>query len=114
MPRPTFAGGELLRAHASPSRERVVVSPDAVPFVREGRSLFARFVQRADPALAPGMSALLVDGQDELLAVGRLLLAPHEMRTLRRGVAVRVTAHRHAPSEPLDAEANDEHDPGEL
>lgn len=99
IPRPTFAGGELLRHHAPAPKERVVVSPDAVPFVEQGRSLFARFVAGADPGLAPGMSALLVDGNDRLLAVGRLLLAPHEMPLLRRGVAVKVTAHRRAPEE---------------
>ncbi len=114
IPRPTFAGGDLLRTHVPPSRERVVVATDAVPFVREGRSLFARFVQGADPTLVPGMSTLLVDEQDELLAVGRLLLAPHEMRTLRRGVAVRVTGHRHTPSEPLNDEATNRADPTEL
>lgn len=79
-----------------------MVHEDAVPFVREGRSLFSTFVVQADPALVPGASALLVDEHDEYLAVGRLLLAPHEMGRLRRGVAVRVTAH--ARSRPVEAE----------
>ena len=81
-------------------RGRVVVAEDAVPFVREGRSLFARFVVASDPALAPDQTALLVDRSDELLAVGRLVLAPHEMSGLSRGVAVRVTAHAKAPVPP--------------
>jgi len=97
LPRPTFRGAELLHAHLAPGRFRVVATDDAVPFVREGRSLFSKFVASADPALVPGSSTLLVDGSDELLASGRLLLAPHEMARLRRGVAVRVTAHRARP-----------------
>ncbi|MGA8710327.1 MAG: tRNA guanosine(15) transglycosylase TgtA [Thermoplasmata archaeon] len=93
IPRPTFRGGVHLHAKLAPGRERVVVHADAVPFVREGRSLFSTFVMQADPALVPGASALLVDENDVLLSVGRLVLAPNEMGRLRRGVAVRVTAH---------------------
>ncbi|MFY9717813.1 MAG: tRNA guanosine(15) transglycosylase TgtA [Thermoplasmata archaeon] len=97
VPRPTYRGGALLREAAPPGRHRVVVADDAVEFVREGRSLFSRFVVSADPALVPGSSALLVDRSDTLLAIGRLLLAPHEMGRLRRGVAVWPTAHAKRP-----------------
>jgi 7-cyano-7-deazaguanine tRNA-ribosyltransferase len=101
IPRPTFRGATRLHALLDPGRERVVVRPDAVPFVREGRSLFSAFVVQADPALVPGASALLVDENDTFLSVGRLLLAPNEMARLSRGVAVRVTAHaRSRPPEP--------------
>jgi len=96
VPRPTFRGATRLHAGLPPGRERVVVNSDAVPFVREGRSLFSPFVVQADPALVPGATALLVDENDAFLAVGRLVLAPHEMGRLRRGVAVRVTAHAHS------------------
>jgi len=102
IPRPTYRGAVRLHAELAPGRERVVVLEDAVPFVREGRSLFSTFVAGADPGLVPGASALLVDPVDRLLAAGRLVLAPHEMGRLRRGVAVRVTAH--ARSRPPEAE----------
>jgi 7-cyano-7-deazaguanine tRNA-ribosyltransferase len=105
IPRPTFRGGARLLEAVGPGRERVVVAEDAVPFVREGRSLFSRFVGGADPALRPGSSALLVSPSDELLAVGRLVLAPYEMGRLRRGVAATVTAHARRPvPEPDDGE----------
>ncbi len=105
LPRPTWVGGNLLhRALAFPAR-RVVVDPDAIEFVTKGKTLFSKFVQEADPDLVPGNHALLVDGQDRLLAVGRLLLAPTEMGRLTRGVAVRVTAHERAR---LDAEDESE------
>jgi len=101
VPRPTFRGATRLHTLLDLGRERVVVHEDAVPFVREGRSLFSTFVVQADPALVPGASALLVDERDSFLAAGRLVLAPHEMARLRRGVAVRVTAHARSPaSEP--------------
>lgn len=105
LPRPTFRGAAVLREAAPIGRHRVVVADDAVAFVREGRSLFSRFVADADPALVPGASALLVDRADTLLAVGRLLLAPHEMGRLRRGVAAWTTAHARQPvPEPEEPE----------
>ncbi len=105
IPRPTFLGAAQLLRVLPPGRGRVVVADDAVPFVRGGRSLFARFVRGADPAFRPGSTALLVDRSDELLAVGRLLLAPHEMPRLSRGVAVRVSAHAGASDREEEMEA---------
>jgi len=102
LPRPTYRGGARLHEHLGPGRERVVVHDDAVPFVREGRSLFSMFAVRADPGLLPGASALLVDENDLYLGVGRLLLAPHEMGRMHRGVAVRVTAHARSPPSELE------------
>jgi 7-cyano-7-deazaguanine tRNA-ribosyltransferase len=108
IPRPTFHGGELLLPLLTEGRGRVVVSADAVSFVREGRSLFSRFVLRVDPSLVPDQTALLVDADDALLAVGRLVLAPNEMPRLSRGVAVRVTAHAHRPTPESEEEDLDE------
>jgi archaeosine-15-forming tRNA-guanine transglycosylase len=79
--------------------------------VRAGRTLFSRFVVDVDPRLVPGTTALLVDPSNDLLAIGRLLLAPHEMGRLSRGVAVRVTAHRARPDP--DAVPADEDEPAD-
>ncbi len=111
LPRPTFRGATELLKVLPPGRGRVVVADDAVPFVRAGRTLFSRFVSAADPALVPGASALLVDARDELLAVGRLLLAPHEMTALSRGVAVRVVAHAARPEEAVEEPEPEEFPP---
>jgi len=107
LPRPSFRGAEILRTTLPPPRVRITVHPDAAEFVRAGRSLFSRFVLGADPALRIGETALLVDPDDTLLAVGRVLLAPHEMNDLRRGVAVRVTAHAKRPQEPEEPNSDE-------
>ena len=103
LPRPTFHGGELLRARLPHPQARLIVHPDAVEFVERGKSLFSKFIEGGDSGLGPGSSALLVDREDRLLAVGRLLLAPPEMGRMQRGVAARVTAHARAP-EPTVAD----------
>jgi 7-cyano-7-deazaguanine tRNA-ribosyltransferase len=102
VPRPTWPGAELLRSSLPFPQGRIIVQPDAVEFVAKGRSLFSPFVQGGDSGLVPGSSALLVDPDDRLLAVGRLLLAPHEMGRFPRGVAVRVIGHAHAPMPEIE------------
>ncbi len=97
LARPTYVGAALLHAALPPGRARLVVQADAAPFVRQGRSLFSKFVLGGDPSLVPGSTALLVDEDDALLAVGRLLLAPGEMGRFRRGIAAWVTSHAGRP-----------------
>ena len=101
LPRPTWIGGGLLHRALAAPHLRVVVRDDAVPFVREGRSLFSRFAGAVDPEIVPGASVLLVDRHDDLLAVGRAELAAHEIGRLIRGPAVVVTAHARNPVPPL-------------
>jgi len=106
VPRPTWRGAQRLHRALGYPRGRIIVDPEAVPFVTEGRSLFSPFVRGGDSSLAPDGPVLLVDPDDRLLAVGRLLLAPYEMGRLKRGVAVSVTAHARSPEEPLAEEAS--------
>jgi 7-cyano-7-deazaguanine tRNA-ribosyltransferase len=101
LPRPTWKGAVQLHQCLPFPRARIIVDPDAVPFVAAGKSLFSRFVRGGDSTLVPEAPTLLVDPEDHLLAVGRLLLAPYEMGHLTRGVAVRVTAHARQVEEPV-------------
>jgi 7-cyano-7-deazaguanine tRNA-ribosyltransferase len=79
----------LLSGFAAPLL-RVTVNDDAVPFVRDGKSVFSKFVSGCDPGLRLGDECLIVDGQDALLGVGRLLLCPGEMGVFQVGVAVKM------------------------
>jgi 7-cyano-7-deazaguanine tRNA-ribosyltransferase len=105
IPRPTWIGGQLLHKLRPFPAQRIVADSDAAPFVMEGGSLFSKFVRGGDSSLVPGSSALVVDEDDRLLAVGRLVLAPPEMGRIARAVAVRVVAHaRHPDGEPVPEE----------
>ena len=81
------AGAERLHGAFASPRLRVVVDPDAVPFLREGKNAFARFVKDADPGIRPGDEALLVSPEDELVAVARAAMNRREMLSFKRGVA---------------------------
>ena len=69
---------------------RVVVNDDAVPFVSEGRNVFAAFVLDCDVNIRPMEEVLVVNSKDELLAVGRAILVREEMFSFKKGIAVKV------------------------
>jgi 7-cyano-7-deazaguanine tRNA-ribosyltransferase len=71
-------------------RLRIVVKRDSIPFNREGKNVFCTFIADADPDLRPGDDALIVDENDELVAIGRPMLTRDEMMRMRKGMAVRV------------------------
>ncbi len=84
------AGARRLHKAFPFPRLRVVVNGDAVPFVREGRSVFAKFVREVDPEIRPGDEVLVVSTEDELCAVARAAMNRREMLSFKRGVAAYV------------------------
>jgi len=70
-----------------------VVGGDAVPFVKDGKSVFAKFVVDCDPELRPFDECLVVDEKDDLLAVGKCLMNRIEMLSFNYGVAVKTREH---------------------
>jgi len=69
---------------------RVAINDEAVPFVKEGKNVFAKFVIDVDKNLRVGDECLVVDKNDRLIARGTLVLAPRECLSFKRGVAVKV------------------------
>jgi len=80
-------GAKLLHKFFKYPTLRVVVKDDAVPFINEGKSVFAKFVEDCDTELLPLDECLIVDKKDNLLAVGRCLLNKNEMLSFNYGVA---------------------------
>ena len=82
-------GGRRLAAAFEPPVCRVAVNEDSVPFVRDGRNAFARFVTDADPSIRSGDEVCVVhDGR--LLGVGRAELSASAMADFDTGMAVMV------------------------
>ena len=82
-------GAKILHEKIKSPLLRVVVKNDAVDFVKEGKSVFAKFVEDCDPALRPLDECLIVDKKDNLLAVGRCILNRMEMLSFEYGMAVK-------------------------
>jgi len=80
-----LAGGRRLH----PDGPAVAVGEESVPYVREGRNAFAKFVRRVDDAVRPGDEVRVVrDGT--LIGVGRAELPADVMRGFETGVAVSI------------------------
>ena len=86
-------GAKFLRKSFKYPKLRVVVDDDAVPFIREGKSVFAKFVIDCDKELRPSDECLIVDEKDNLLAVGRCLLNRFEMLSFNYGIAAKTREH---------------------
>ncbi|MEE8167958.1 MAG: tRNA guanosine(15) transglycosylase TgtA [Candidatus Hydrothermarchaeales archaeon] len=86
---PTAKGAERLLKMTSP-KNRVVVRDDITEFVRDGKSVFAKFVSMCDLKIRPYQEVLVVDKEDALLATGRAILNGREMLAFERGIAVKV------------------------
>src|SRR2546428_269576 len=84
------AGARRLSKAFPAPQLRIVVDGDAVPFHREGKNVFAKFVRDADPEIRPGDEALVVSPADELCAVAQSTMNRREMLAFKRGVAAHV------------------------
>jgi 7-cyano-7-deazaguanine tRNA-ribosyltransferase len=82
-------GAERLHNFFKYPRLRVIVKDDAVPFIREGKSVFAKFVIDCDSELRPFDECLIVNKKDDLIGVGRCILNRIEMLSFNYGVAVK-------------------------
>lgn len=81
--------GRRLVTGFEPPRVRVVVGDESAPYVRDGRSVFAKFVQVADPAIRARDEVVVVHEDGTVLGVGRAELDAGSMADFDAGVAVR-------------------------
>jgi 7-cyano-7-deazaguanine tRNA-ribosyltransferase len=86
-------GGKKIHDKSSIPRFRVTVEDDAVPFVKEGKSVFSKFVSSVDDQLRPYDECIVVSKDDEFLAIGQCILSPVEMGRFQFGQAVKIREH---------------------
>ncbi len=82
-------GAKCLHNFFKYPRLRVIVKEDAVPFIKEGKSVFAKFVIDCDSELRPLDECLIVNKKDDLIGIGRCMLNKIEMLSFNYGVAVK-------------------------
>jgi len=85
-------GGRRLVAALPAPTARVVVGSESEPFVRDGKNVFAKFVQAVDDDVRPNDEVAVVHTEGDVLAVGRAELAADAMRDFETGMAVKVRA----------------------
>ncbi len=84
----TYEGAQKLHTLLPPPERRVTAHEEAVPFIKEGKDLFSKFVTTIDETLRAYEDVFITDAADTLLGVGKLLLSPKEALSFKKGVAV--------------------------
>jgi 7-cyano-7-deazaguanine tRNA-ribosyltransferase len=84
-----IGGAQLLHNYFNYPKLRVIVENDAIPFIIDGKSVFAKFVFDCDIELIPLDECLIVDKKDNLLSVGQCLLNRFEMLSFSYGIAAK-------------------------
>ena len=70
-------GAKLLHSHSSSPEHRVIIIFEVEDFIRSGKSVFAHHVTKIHQNLRIGSEVLVVNEDDELIAVGKLSIPPH-------------------------------------
>lgn len=83
-------GAKRLLKIAPKPKLRVVIQEEVSPFIRKGGNVFAKHVLEADYELLPKDEVIIVDNDDNILAIGKAVLNGQEMLSFKRGVAVKV------------------------
>ena len=84
-----YFGAKFLLENFSPPAYRAIVQNDVSEFIMEGRNVFAKHIVDIDLNLLPFDEVIIVNTQDNLLALGRVLLPPIEVKKFNWGVAVK-------------------------
>jgi len=86
----SYFGGLIVKKYLRYPKYRVVIADEAIPFVEMGKSVFCKFVLEVDYNILPNDIVLVVDRNDNLIAVGVSLLSAKEIKEFKRGVAVKI------------------------
>lgn len=86
----TISGAGRLKDACPAPAHRVVVTDDSAEFNSKGFNVFFKFITSNDQSIIAGNEVLVVNGKDELVAVGKSVLSGSEIRYFRSGVAVKV------------------------
>jgi 7-cyano-7-deazaguanine tRNA-ribosyltransferase len=92
----TLDGAKHMINNVYPLRLWVKIENFAEPFVSKGRSVFAKHVTDADMEIRPREEVIILNQQNEVLAVGWALLSGSEMKAFSKGIAVKI---RHGVTE---------------
>jgi len=86
----SITGAKRIMENVEPPRLWVRVKEEVAPFIRKGKSVFAKHVVDADEEIRPTEEVIVVGEEGEVLAVGKAILTGKEMKAFKKGVAVKV------------------------
>jgi predicted RNA-binding protein (TIGR00451 family) len=69
---------------------RAIVLTDISEFIKKGRNVFCKHVVAIDGKLRPMDEVIVVNQEDQLLAIGRLMIPVSYIKSFKRGVAINI------------------------
>jgi uncharacterized protein with predicted RNA binding PUA domain len=86
----TIFGASILLNSSNFKQNCVIPNHDALPFVSEGRSLFCKHVEWFGSNINIGSEVVVIDKNDDLVAVGKSVVSQSQLHGRIGDVAVRV------------------------
>lgn len=86
----TIYGATIFAKHPLFLKNCIVVEDGPDVFVSSGKSLFAKHVIKCGDNIRPGSDVAILNKNNHVIAVGKSILSAKMMRTLKRGVAVKI------------------------
>lgn len=85
-----FLAATIIIKNTSKPIQRTIVMSDVSKFIKEGRNVFCKHVVDIDDNLRPMDEVIVVNEEDELLAIGKLRIPVHYVKTFKNGIAIKV------------------------
>ncbi|NVM43461.1 MAG: pseudouridine synthase [Candidatus Lokiarchaeota archaeon] len=73
-----------------PLKLRAIVMNEISEFIRKGRNVFCKHVIDIDDSLRPSDEIIVVNQENEILAIGKLLIPVPYVRSFKTGIAIKV------------------------
>ena len=83
---PSLLGGEIL--HKNGLGHIVIISSEAEPFVRKGKTVFSKHVIEADREISAKEEVIIINEDKEYIGIGTSKISGPLMLEMERGVAV--------------------------
>ncbi|QGA55528.1 pseudouridine synthase [Sulfolobus sp. E5-1-F] len=86
----TLLSGGVIKNCSKFPEYRVVIPKNLEEFIKNGRNVFSKHVIAVDKRIRAGDEVIVVNENDELIAIGKAKLSGEEMMEYKRGMAVHV------------------------
>jgi archaeosine-15-forming tRNA-guanine transglycosylase len=86
----TFLASDIIISNTKSPKLRAVVLTEISKFIRKGRNVFCKHILDIDDSLRPNDEIIVVNQEQEILAIGRVSIPVPYIREFNRGVGVDV------------------------
>lgn len=86
----TLHSARKIIKRTKPPKLRTVVLTEISDYIKEGRNVFCKHVVDIDTDLRPMDEVIVVNQDDELLAIGRLKIPAQQVKFFQSGIAINI------------------------